>query len=147
MPLNITGLGLTNDMEVVFTLAAGSYGDPCTSSDNSLHFKTADFKLANANEDGTLASILVPGDALKGIEGLDVYYVCLRTTSDGELVHQGNELPSLRIKVFTLLLPIWVMVILLVILLCLSGLFSGKIHFPSVCCNLLPSSWYRTASH
>ena len=42
----------------------------------------------------------------------------------GEYIHQGME-KQLQISMNRLLLPVWAMVLLLLVLLCLSGLFSG----------------------
>lgn len=128
MPLNLFGLGLTNDSEVAFTLAGGSYGSSCN-SEGELHVKTKNFKITGVNEDGTMGSIEIPGDELVAVGDSDVFYVCFRSSSDGEFVHQGDDSKNLTIKLTSLLAPIWVMVICLVVLLCLSGLFSGKIHF------------------
>ena len=129
VPLNLFGLGLTNDSEVVFTSALGSYGDSCLSDE--FHVKTDKFKL-EVNEDGTIGRIEIPGGAMTKLEGQDIYFVCLKTNGQGPFVHQGDSSPGLKIKVFTLLLPIWLMVIFIVILLCLSGLFSGNNQFTSM---------------
>ena len=55
----------------------------------------------------------------------EIFYVCLKSSETGKFEHQGIQF-QLKINVFTLLLPIWVMVCMIALLLCLSGLFSGK---------------------
>jgi metal transporter CNNM len=55
-----------------------------------------------------------------------IYYFCLRGSDDSDFTHQGyDEISGLTIEVYEHLLPIWIMSIIIVVLLCLSGLFSG----------------------
>ena len=71
-----------------------------------------------------MAQIDIPGRDLPSVENQEQFYVCLKSEDSSHFVHQGTD-PSLMIEVETLPLPIWVMIIFLCILLCLSGLFSG----------------------
>ena len=70
-------------------------------------------------------------DYVLQIEGQEVYYSCLKDET-GEEFHQGSSTTATQVRVYVLILPVWFMVICICILLCLSGLFSGKdllIHF------------------
>ena len=51
------------------------------------------------------------------------YYVCLSTDNE-DFQHQGSQ-KTVIIKVTKLFMPIWLMGIICVVLLCMSGLFSG----------------------
>ncbi|XP_040578802.1 unextended protein [Lepeophtheirus salmonis] len=115
------GYGISNNSEVKLTTFEGSYGDSCISHDKT--FQTRSFPLLLIDESS--ASIELP-------EGLDnppdskKFYVCLKASEDDVFVHQGSGSDSLlHIGVYSLLLPIWIMVLILICLLSLSGLFSG----------------------
>ena len=68
------------------------------------------------------ATVFIPG-GLEYHSSDQRYYLCVRDDT-GEYIHQGTQ-NQLQIEMSRPLLPVWVMVVLLVILLCLSGLFSG----------------------
>ena len=90
-----------------------------------MHVKTHSLNITVVKDDETLAVVNIPADALISVGGETSYYICL-STDDGleEFTHQGQD-NALRINVFAPLLPLWLMIICLVVLLCLSGLFSG----------------------
>ena len=71
-----------------------------------------------------MAQIDIPGGDLPSVANQEQFYLCLKSEDSSHFVHQGTD-TSLKIEVETLPLPIWVMIIFLCILLCLSGLFSG----------------------
>merc|ERR1719510_2566321 len=71
-----------------------------------------------------MAQIDIPGGDLPSVANQEQFYLCLKSEDSSHFVHQGTD-PSLMIEVETLPLPIWVMIIFLCVLLCLSGLFSG----------------------
>ena len=117
------GFGLSNNTEVVLTSAEGYLGADCKSDD--LHYKTKSYSLT-ASPDGTTGTLEIPGGDLPAIEGQEVFYTCLKTRGGLKFTHQGSESTSTQVRVKTLLLPIWFMVCGIVVLLCLSGLFSGE---------------------
>ena len=124
MPLIFFGYGLTNDTEVVLTSLHGEFGSRCSKT-HEFSVRTPSFHIL-ANEDGTSAQVEITAGDLPSIEGEQTFYVCLRTSGHGTpFIHQGS-MPELSVKVYNLLLPIWVMVCFIIVLLCLSGLFSGK---------------------
>merc|ERR1711971_162283 len=55
---------------------------------------------------------------------MGTYYLCIRTSEGGDFVHQGSR-RELAIYVDSPLMPAWLMGILIAVLLCMSGLFSG----------------------
>lgn len=99
-----------------------------------------------ANSEGTMANVTIPAGTLPILDGEEVMYVCLRAGKTGYFFHQGKKnewncglrlrvddflyLPlgtakSLQIEVYELLLPVWLISIFIIILLTMSGLFSG----------------------
>ena len=63
---------------------------------------------------------------LKFIEGQETYYACMQ--NGGKLVYQGSndDGGGTQVRVYVNSLPVWFMIICICVLLCLSGLFSGK---------------------
>ncbi len=122
VPLTLYGIGLRNDSEIIFTSAQGEFGDNCQSGE--VHVKTSSYNLV-ANDEGTVATLTIPAGDLPAIKGQEQFYVCLKSKDDVMSMHQGSDGEGLKIKVYVLILPVWLMVIFIVILLCLSGLFSG----------------------
>ena len=70
--------------------------------------------------------IKIPGEDLKFIKEQETYYSCLKNEKSGKMLHQGSKNSGTQVRVYQRILPVWFMVILLTLLLCLSGLFSGK---------------------
>lgn len=122
VPLILYGEGFSNDSQVAFTSATGDLGSDCISDE--LHVKTPLYDIS-ASADGTMAYIMVPEGALRYIEGEETFYACLKTNG-GRLIHQGSQNIATQVRIFKLILPIWFMVCCIAVLLCLSGLFSGK---------------------
>ena len=52
------------------------------------------------------------------------YFICVEVEGMDEFVHQGGE-QQLQIEMTTSFMPVWMMGALLIVLLVLSGLFSG----------------------
>ena len=67
--------------------------------------------------------IEIPSGGLKYYHDEKVYYICVKDAL-GAFRHQGSG-RQLRVELYKLLLPVWLMIIFISILLCLSGLFSG----------------------
>ena len=66
---------------------------------------------------------------LKFIEGQETYYSCMQNEKTGGiLLYQGSKDDGgvTQVRVYVNSLPIWFMIVCICILLCLSGLFSGK---------------------
>ena len=66
---------------------------------------------------------------LKFIEGQETYYSCMQNgKTGGKLLYQGSndDVGGTQVRVYVNSLPIWFMIVCICILLCLSGLFSGK---------------------
>ena len=85
------------------------------------HFQSAEFVVEPGEEEG-FGRVEV-GSGLQYHGASQVYYVCV-AGEGGEYSHQGNH-QQLTVIVNTLFMPIWLMIILCCVLLCLSGLFSG----------------------
>ena len=121
--LHLVGTNLNVLSQVKFTTANNTYGGSCRGSSGDSHFQSGELSVINQENHPGFAKVLIPG-------GLDyhsedrVYYLCLKDPQTGSYVHQGPW-QQLRVEMNKPFLPLWVMIILLVILLCLSGLFSG----------------------
>ncbi len=138
VPLILFGFGFSNETQVVFTSAESKYGSDCR-SDGDLSVKTSSYRVM-ASEDGTQAHVTIPGKALPSVEGEEVFYVCLKNSpEEGKFIHQGSDSFGTQVHVKELILPIWLMIVFIVILLCLSGLFSGDYtsRFYSTCARSL----------
>jgi len=119
--LGIIGVGLDNDTSIKFTTSKQEYGEQC-GYDGQSHSKTIPFTIISLTSEYGILS--VPDSALKYYSHENVYYVCVRDPSTGLYVHQGDN-QTLQMEVYSLLLPVWLSIIILGVLLCLSGLFSG----------------------
>jgi len=121
--LYLVGANLENMSKVKFTTANNTYGGECKGAHGESHFQSSEFPTEYQTDRPGFAKVLIPG-------GLDyhadspVYYLCVKDEASGEYIHQGHY-SQLQIEMGTLFMPIWLMIILCCILLCLSGLFSG----------------------
>ncbi len=121
IPLKLFGRGLTRASRIKLTTNKGEFGGVCNSGGSA---QSKELAFRNVSADGTRAELTVPGDAVHTLTGQAVQYVCL---SDGEgepFKHQGVE-GGAFVEITEHLLPIWLMIVFVVILLSLSGLFSG----------------------
>ncbi len=119
--LKLYGIKLHNGTEMKLTTAKKSYGDDCHAEGS--HVQTDSFSITTVGEDGVLATAVIPGLDLFNEK---YYYFCLRSNGEEDFIHQGSDDDrDLKIEVYNLLLPIWIMIIFIGVLLCLSGLFSG----------------------
>ena len=100
------------EVKLVFTKEQASRGDVCE-SDISKDYTTSP---AKGNEMRTLELI--------ANLGLGKYYMCIWKEDAKGFIHQGSE-PYVTVQIYPPLLPLWLQIIFIVILLCLSGLFSG----------------------
>jgi len=118
--LVVLGFGL-NSTSVRFTTSRQAYGETCG---NKLERSTKTRPLPITSEQEGMATLVVPGDLLKYYKEENIYFICAQNPDTGEFIHQGED-SHLQIEVYTALLPVWLSIIMLVVLLCLSGLFSG----------------------
>ncbi len=119
--LVLYGIGLTQDAKVKLTTAAGRLSERCQRHD--AHSVSETFPL-DAAADGFSAALHIPGGALHPIRDQNTFYFCLQTQGQDYYVHQGSA-SNAQIQITELLLPVWLMIVFLIILLSLSGLFSG----------------------
>ncbi len=75
-------------------------------------------------EDGTWAKLTIKGKDVHTLKEKTMQYFCLSADEGEPFLHQGTETEA-SFDVTEHLLPIWLMIIFVVILLSLSGLFSG----------------------
>jgi len=123
--LVLTGVDLHRIKAIKFTTANNTHGDDCHGDEGSFH-QSQTFKEFQDLENPGLRSVRVPG--LQYFSDQRIYYLCVATDGDGgsfTFVHQGGEDATLQIYMDKALLPVWVMICLIAVLLCMSGLFSG----------------------
>ena len=118
--LLLVGSGLDTVSRLKFTTANNSAGGDCRGTDGAGHHQSREFQVGEDH-------LGRPGYRSVEISGLeyqngDPSYVCL--AADGEFLHQGSD-PNVRVIITKLFLPLWIMICICVVLLCLSGLFSG----------------------
>lgn len=115
---HVIGTGLTEESVIKLTTAKMEAGDDCGKSNKTL-LQTKHLSLLKS------ASKLVfnlASDDIIYSSTQDTYHICLKV--DDTFIHQGTA-NELSIQFYTRLLPIWLMIVLVSMLLCLSGLFSG----------------------
>ena len=96
-----------------------------TCGDGNNLFKSNPYYIEDYSEFDSETKILtIPGD-LPFATGHETFYVCLKI-NNGSYEHQGTDY-GLRITLAESFLPLWLAVIFMIILFCLSGLFSGMI--------------------
>eukprot|EP00090_Calanus_glacialis_P004996 TRINITY_DN13820_c0_g1_i1.p1 TRINITY_DN13820_c0_g1~~TRINITY_DN13820_c0_g1_i1.p1 ORF type:complete len:681 (-),score=142.26 TRINITY_DN13820_c0_g1_i1:81-1958(-) len=93
-------------------------GDDCGQSNGTL-LQTKHFQLKKGSSN--LEFILKSEDVIYS-SSQDTYYICVQAGES--FIHQGTKV-ELSIQFYTRLMPIWLMIVLVTLLLCLSGLFSG----------------------
>ena len=117
--LRISGSNLNkSDTLISFAKIAGKRGNSCGDK-RSTPVRSFDEVIEN----GTIGLLTLSWDTPA------VYYVCLKTgpakLGVQRWIHQGDH-SWLRVKVVsTLFIPLWIRILLVIILICLSGLFSG----------------------
>ena len=114
------GAGLEGVSRLKFTTANNTAGGDCKGADGASHHQSREFQV----EEDPLGR---PGYMKVVISGLEYqngepHYVCL--AGQEEFFHQGSE-KNVQVTITKLFLPLWLMVCICVVLLCLSGLFSG----------------------
>ena len=123
LTLHLVGLNMERIRGIKFTTASNMYGGSCRGVDGVSHFQSEELTVNTTSQEAGFATVVIP----RGLEYHSSdkrYYLCVRDYDSQEYIHQGTS-RQLQIIMNRPFLPVWVMVVLLVILLCLSGLFSG----------------------
>ena len=123
LTLHLVGFNMGRIRGIKFTTASNIYGGSCRGSDGVSHFQSEELPVNTTGQEEGYARVVIP----RGLEyhsSDQRYYLCVRDSDSEEYTHQGSQ-RQLQIIMNRPFLPVWVMVVLLVILLCLSGLFSG----------------------
>lgn len=110
--LRFYGEGLSRENRIAFTSTAGKFNSTCE-EDRSKSFR---FRKNDLQE--------IKGEAEVNLLFGGPYYVCLQPGIGSKWIHQGDE-KSLRIRTTKKTFPQWLEIVFIVILMCLSGLFSG----------------------
>jgi metal transporter CNNM len=116
--LRMFGTGFNNNTLITVTESPGNRGDRC-------EFPVAEefpVEADSLSEFSVLVRFHVPGVSRPGAS----YYVCVKNGLDPspQYVHQGSE-TWLALRSYEKLLPIWVSVVIIVLCLTFSALFSG----------------------
>ncbi|RZB41011.1 metal transporter CNNM4, partial [Asbolus verrucosus] len=111
--IRIFGFGFVEDMVVTFTSEKGYHEDLCDFP------AVKGFPILKESFSPNTAKLNIK---LPTKENVDVYYICINST--GAFRHQGSE-HWLQIRTYEPLLPIWVMIMIIVVCLMFSSLFSG----------------------
>ena len=137
MDVQVEVIGVNVDQETVIklTTAVMEAGDDCDkNTGESGLLQTKHFTLQNFDDMQARAGFKVfsPNKLILLINSTDIifsskedtYRVCVKDNLTNTFVYQGDT-PELRLHFYSPLMPIWLMAVLVTILLCLSGLFSG----------------------
>lgn len=117
----VYGNGLNMDTEIKMTTAKGEFGSPCKSEKSHVQSRILTFD--NTTAEGTTGKLFIPSGTLPKYKD-KTFYFCMKQPGEAVFMHQGTS-SDIQITLYELILPLWFMVILIVVLLCLSGLFSG----------------------
>lgn len=112
--VRLFGVGLTMATELQFTANEGEYGDSCSSH------TTPEFKVTQVGDGWAVAVVRLPVMSSEQRR----WYLCVKDHANVDFYHQGSA-SWLTMTSYNLLLPLWIQVLLLLVLLILSGLFSG----------------------
>jgi metal transporter CNNM len=124
--LVLSGVDLERIKAIKFTTVNNTHGEDCH-GEGSFHTSDTFTEFQDLGNPG-LRSIRVPG--LQYWPDQRIYFICVATDQpqDGgsyTFIHQGGEDKTLQIYMDKAFLPVWVMICLIAVLLCMSGLFSG----------------------
>ncbi|XP_046386998.1 unextended protein isoform X2 [Ischnura elegans] len=126
LDLRLIGSRIAAGTLVAFTPTPGQPGGPCEFPSTSF----APVEPESVTRHSAVARLRMPSGSPVGT----TFYLCLKVapTSQGgvgaagqhQWVHQGSD-PWLQLRAYERLLPLWLGAAIIVVLLCLSGLFSG----------------------
>lgn len=115
--LRFYGVGLSRDSRIAFTKTAGKFGAKCE-DDRTKPIKFIEDGLQDYKGE---ADVNLPAAS----DG-QPYFVCLQSSNDSDWLHQGASDTLLQINTSSEIgLPLWLKIVFIVILMALSGLFSG----------------------
>ncbi|XP_049821348.1 unextended protein isoform X2 [Aethina tumida] len=112
--IRLIGTGFTPEMVVTFTQYSGSYGSPCELP------AVKGFPVEETTEHTTVVKINLP--ALSG--NADSFFICIKPNQTSTFIHQGSEL-WLQMKTYEKMVPLWAAIVIIIICLSFSSLFSG----------------------
>ena len=121
--LHLIGRNLDKVNMVKFTTANNSYGGSCRGHGGISHYQSGEIPVIVDQAHPDMGKVVIVGGLEYRPDDSD-YFLCLKDPETGAYIHQGPW-RQLRVQVTRRLLPLWLMIVLLAILLCLSGLFSG----------------------
>ena len=119
----LVGSNLEQVTRIKFTTANNTQGGDCRGTSGESHHQSRVFQVEedSLGREGFREVVI---DGLSYQDG-EAYYICLATdNNDAEFLHQGNH-KNVSVLVTKLFMPLWIMIIICVVLLCMSGLFSG----------------------
>lgn len=115
--LRFYGVGLSRDSRIAFTKTGGKFGAKCE-DDRTKPIKFIEDDLQDYKGD---AEVNLPAAS----DG-QPYFVCLQSGNDSDWLHQGASDTLLQINTSSEIgLPLWLKIVFILILMTLSGLFSG----------------------
>ncbi len=85
IPLKIFGVGLTEASRLKLTTNRADPGEPCNSGNSA---QSKEFELGEVAEDGTWATITIPGSEVHTLKDQKVEYFCLSEGEGQPFVHQ-----------------------------------------------------------
>ena len=116
--VGVIGADLAEDSIIKLTTAKMAAGDDCGESNGTL-LQTKQFPLKKENANFVF---YVKSEDIIYSSSQDTYHVCLKVGEN--FIHQGTT-TELSMHFYRRMLPVWLMIVLVSFLLCLSGLFSG----------------------
>ncbi|XP_076048568.1 metal transporter uex isoform X2 [Oratosquilla oratoria] len=112
--LRLFGTGISNESYIMFTAKKGQQGEPCFLD------TTKRFKVLNVGDNWATVQVNLP---VMGTNQ-ERWYLCVMDNVNATPLHQAS-VDYLSISSYESLLPLWFKIVLIVLLLILSGLFSG----------------------
>ena len=121
LEMELIGVNINKETVIKLTTTVLSPGQDCDESNGTL-LQTKHFKLQSIEDEENKYLLSIPSGDIIYSPSQDTYRVCVK---NGEkFLHQGNA-PELRVHFYRPMMPVWIMAVLVSVLLCLSGLFSG----------------------
>lgn len=121
--LHLVGKNLMNLTKVKFTTASNKYGGSCRGNDGEGHFQSSEMTAIVSEDEDGFAKLNIPEGLVFHDDGA-IFFLCIYDTDSNTFIHQGTS-KQLQLEMKSQLLPFWLMIVLLILCLCLSGLFSG----------------------
>ncbi len=122
--LYLYGRGFSEDSKVRLTTHRAEFGNSCHGDGEESRFLSKTFRLKQVTPGRTRAILSIPGDEVYLPRRQNLVFFCLGREDGETFVHQGTETDAV-VEIAKPLLPLSLMIVFIVILLCMSGLFSG----------------------